>query len=233
MQRTAAWRISVLSLPISLMAVVSPLAAQAEAHTMAHAHMSFSPAQPASPADTARALALLETLRNSLAPYQTLEAAEAAGYVPARSPESVKEGKLLHAGRRPRRLRSQGTFDPANPQALLFEKDASGAMKLSGAMFVAPPAASLADLDAMVPLGVARWHQHTNVCVAADRAQSRRIVKATTEEECTRLGGRFRAQSRFMVHVMTGVGNDLALAFPQRPDPDDDMTSGHSMAPMQ
>jgi hypothetical protein len=76
-----------------------------------------------------------------------------------------------------------------------------------------------------VPLGVARWHQHMNVCVSADRSSSRRLPHAATEEACSRLGGRFRSQSRYMVHVITDAGNDLALAFPQHPEGEEDMMS--------
>lgn len=207
------------------LALAAPLAGQSEMPAMAHVHMSFTPRRAGTAADTARAIALLEALRQAVAPYQTLEAARAAGYVARRSPESVKEGKLLHAGRRPGRLRDIGKFDPATPQALLFRRVADGAMQLAGAMFVAPPLATIEDLDAMVPLGVARWHQHMNVCVSADRSSSRRLAHATTEGACSRLGGRFRSQSRYMVHVMTDAGNDLALAFPQHPEGEEDMMS--------
>lgn len=225
MHRVALRRAAALFSPLWLCVVASPLAGQTAEPAMAHMHMSFSPERAGTAADTARAVALLEELRRAVAPYQTLDAARAAGYVPLRSPESVKNGKLLHAGRRPRRPREGGQFDPAKPQALLFRRETDGTMHLAGAMFVAPPSATLDDLDAMVPLGVARWHQHMNICVSAGRSFLRRLAHATTEEACSRLGGHFRAESRYMVHVITDAGNDLALAFPQRPDGDPDMMS--------
>jgi hypothetical protein len=212
---------------VALGAGPAALGAQMDAGMpMTHSHMSFSPARPGTPADTARVLGLLSGLRAAISPYQDLEAAQAAGFQARRDPQSVAAGKLLHVGRRVRVAGNAKGFDPGAPQALLYRRGEDGRMRLAGAMFVAPLSATEDDLDAMIPLSIARWHRHMNVCVAGDRRSVRRIARATTEEACTTSGGRFRAQSRYMVHVMTDAGSDLASAFPQHPADDADMHAG-------
>src|SRR5262249_2955136 len=39
--------------------------------------------------------------------------------------------------------------------------------QLVGAMYTAPRSATLEELNERVPLGVARWHSHTNLCMPA------------------------------------------------------------------
>lgn len=205
------------ALPVLLLAAGS-LCAQSEQPAMAHAHMAFTAARPGTPQDSARALAVVDKLRDAIAPYQTLEEAEKAGYRARRDTGMVRGARLLHAGKWPKRPGQVQKFDPAAPQALLYRRGIDGELHLAGGMFVAAPSATLEDLDAMVPLSVAHWHQHENICVAGNRRSFRMVPKATTEEECTKAGGRFRTQSRYMVHVMTDAGSDLAMAFPQGQD---------------
>jgi hypothetical protein len=40
----------------------------------------------------------------------------------------------------------------------------------------------------------------------------------SSAEECAAAGGRFRAESRYMIHVMTDACDDVAQAFPQGRD---------------
>jgi hypothetical protein len=194
------------------------LSAQAAGPPMAAMHMAFTATRPGTAADTARALDVVERLRAAIAPYQTLEAAEAAGYRSRKDPEMVKGARLLHVGKRIGRKGEPKPFDPAAPQALLYRRDADGQFHLAGAMYVAPPSATLDDLDAMIPLSVAHWHRHVNLCISGNRTSFRRIPEATTAEACEAAGGRFRAESRYMVHVMTDAGTDLAQVFPQGRD---------------
>jgi hypothetical protein len=191
------------------------LCAQTHQPAMAHKHMRLTPTRAGTAADTARALAVVHELRSAIAPYQTLGRGDAAGYRARRDSGTVKEGGLLHAGNRMRRARGERAFDPKAPQALLYRRGPDGDMRLAGAMFVAPLSATAEDLDAMIPLGVAHWHRHVNVCVSADRRPFRRFHSADTPEECEAAGGRFRAESRYMIHVMIDGGDDPAKAFPQ------------------
>ncbi len=184
-----------------------------------HRHMSFTAPRPGTAADTAKALAVVRTLRAAIARYPTLAAAESAGYR-SRLPDAMQQRRqMLHLGR-PRARGGAGEFDPASPQALLYRRDDEGRFQLAGAMFVAPEGATEDDLDASIPLSVARWHQHTNVCRGPRGEIKARYLRATTPSACEAVGGRFRSESRYMVHVMVDAGDDLAAAFPQRPDRD-------------
>src|SRR5207302_11398523 len=55
-------------------------------------------------------------------------------------------------------------FNPAHPASLLYTKNRDG-YKLVGAMFSAPPQMTQEELDRRIPLSVARWHAHTNICL--------------------------------------------------------------------
>jgi hypothetical protein len=220
---------SVVTFAVLVAAGATRLAAQSDESSMAHPHMAFTAARAGTPEDSARALAVVDRLRAAIAPYQTLADAEKAGYHSRRDIEMVKDGKLLHAAKWPRRPGQTQAFDPAAPQALLYRRGSDGEFHLAGGMFVAPPGATANDLDAMIPLSVAHWHQHTNICVTGNRRSFKLVPRATTAEECQKAGGRFRAESRYMVHVMTDAGNDLAMAFPQGRDEMGamDMGAGH------
>jgi hypothetical protein len=85
---------------------------------------------------------------------------------------------------------------------------------LTGAMYTAPKTASLEELNARVPLGIARWHLHTNVCTPK-RGESARWSETrdgrpvfgpqggiATKEACDAVGGVFReTEFNWMVHV--------------------------------
>jgi hypothetical protein len=161
----------------------------------------------------------VRTLRTALAQFPTLAAAESAGYR-SRLPGTMQQRRrMLHVAR-PRSRPGTTEFDAAAPQALLYRRDESGRFQLAGAMFVAPEGATEADLDARIPLSVARWHQHLDVCRGPNGEMKPRYLRATTASACEAAGGRFRSESRYMVHVMVDSGDDLAAAFPQRPDRD-------------
>lgn len=220
---------SMVSVVVLMTAGAAHLDAQSGESSMAHPHMTFTMGRPGTPQDSARALAVVEKLRAAIASYQTLADAEKAGYHSRRDAESVKGGRLLHVAKWPKRAGQTQAFDPAAPQALLYRRGSDGEFRLAGGMFVAPPDASSDDLDAMIPLSVAHWHQHTNICVTGNRRSFKLVPRATTAEACRQAGGRFRDESRYMVHVMTDAGNDLALAFPQGQDEMGamDMGAGH------
>jgi hypothetical protein len=183
----------------------------------AHTHMVFTAPREGTAADSARALEVVHALRAAIQPYQDLASAEAAGYR-VRTPQ-VRQRKrgLLHVGRALNLRAANAPFDPTKPQALLYRQDASGTFRLAGAMFTAPGTLTADELDARIPLSVARWHRHVNVCRGPDGQVTPTFRRASNATDCSALGGRFRAKSRYMVHVMTDVGDDLGQIFPQHP----------------
>jgi hypothetical protein len=124
-------------------------------------------------ADSIRAMAIADTLRRAIAKYADTSLAVRDGYRMF-APE-VKQQAVYHFTRRASGLKAAFTFDPAKPTSLLYKRDALGHLKLVGAMYTAPSRYSPAKLDARVPLSVAQWHQHVNLCVPRDKTELERM----------------------------------------------------------
>jgi hypothetical protein len=100
------------------------------------------------------------------------------------------------------------TFDPARPTSLLYKKIASG-YELVGAMYTMPKRTNEEQLNERVPLSVATWHLHTNLCVpprgqrrTADYTKFGLRGSITTEPACDAAGGTFYPVIfGWMVHV--------------------------------
>ena len=81
-------------------------------------------------------------------------------------------------------------------------------------MYTAPVTATMEELSARVPLGIAQWHLHTNVCTPK-RGENARWSETrdgkpvfgpqggiATKEACDAVGGQFReTEFNWMVHV--------------------------------
>lgn len=126
-------------------------------------HMTLTPVRPATRADTVRAAAVADTLRRAIARYADVRAAEADGFRPFAP--NAKAQQVLHYTRYGWAARATFSFDPAKPTSLLYRREPDGSLRLIGAMYTAPARASLAELDRRLPLSIARWHLHTNVCI--------------------------------------------------------------------
>jgi hypothetical protein len=175
-------------------------------HMDAHSlHMHMTAMRPQTPDDTARASEIVTQLRSGIEKYKDYRAALDDGYkiflpkVP--QPEyhftNYRNGFL-----------EAFTFDPARPTSLLYKKTSDG-YELVGAMYTMPKRATEDQLNARVPLSVAMWHLHTNLCMPP-RAQLRNADMTrfglrgaiATEEACDAAGGRFHPVIfGWMVHV--------------------------------
>lgn len=120
-------------------------------------------------------------------------------------------------------LKSRTRLDPSRPTSLLYRRAADGNLELVGAMFTAPAGATEDELDARLPLSVARWHQHMNWCTPRIGPGMRERWRETkdghpvfgphspiaTPEACEAVRGRFRPRLLgWMVHVMAFAGDD-------------------------
>ncbi len=126
-------------------------------------HMRMTELRSPAASDEARARDILETLRGSLARYRDYRVALAKGmriFLPGIPQDDYHFTDFTQAG-----LEYQGRFDLSHPGSLLYTRDAASNYTLVGAMYSAPPEATLDDLDAIVPLSIARWHVHTNICI--------------------------------------------------------------------
>ena len=102
-------------------------------------------------------------------------------------------------------------FNPDHPTSLLYEKTKDGGYNLIGAMYTAPTRYSEDDLNQRVPLSVAQWHQHVNMCRPPKGQEASMLSKnpkfglngsISTQEECQAAGGTFMPHVfGWMVHM--------------------------------
>lgn len=175
-------------------------------------HLRVSPARTPTAADSARGDSLVRIARQAVARYESVEAAENDGY--RIRVEKMKQAKVLHYTNLANGFRARTEWNPALPTSLLYQRTSGGQLQLIGVMYTVPATAALDELDARVPLSLAQWHLHTNICMprGRDARQSADFVgrnakfgprgSIATEQACLEAGGRFRAQSfGWMVHV--------------------------------
>ncbi len=142
----------------------SPVAAMG-GRMMMGAHMTMTELRPETAADQARAQEIIATMRRDLSKYKDYKVAEADGYKPFQP--TVPQDVYHFANRDLTIGEYLGDFDLAHPGSLLYEKRPLGGWKLIGAMYDGPPNSTPAQLDKLIPLGVGRWHAHTNICLPA------------------------------------------------------------------
>jgi len=182
-------------------------------------HLALSPARPPAPGDSARAAGVAAELRQSLAKYKDVAAAEADGY--RRFAPRVRQQPVYHYVNPQRAWRERDEFVPGEPGTLLYRQGRGGRLELVGAMYTAARDATPEELDRRVPLSVARWHAHVNFCVvrrapgdpapAGGGRWGRRFTvrpEITTRAACDQAGGRFVPQLfGWMVHANVFAGD--------------------------
>lgn len=194
------------------------------AEMSSHLHMRMTATRPATAADSGRARAIADTLRRVLAKYRDVSVAEADGF--KMFAPRMKQQRIYHFTRKWSAVNAAFTFDAAAPTSLLYTRDATGHFTLTGAMYTAPRRASEGDLDARVPLSIAHWHQHVNICLPkrgdSERWKETRGNKPlfgpagaiATEKDCTANGGRWNEHLfGWMVHANVFASDDLATVW--------------------
>jgi hypothetical protein len=170
-------------------------------------HMAFTDLRPGNDADKARAAVLVTDLQHALAKYKDYHVAEADGFKPFH-PELKQP--VVHFTRNWNGLKAAFTFDPNEPTSLLYQRTERGGYKLIGAMYTDRKSATVDQLDQRVPLSVARWHRHINLCFpprgtdikTADWTEFGFNGSIATKDACDAAGGRFFPQVfGWMVHV--------------------------------
>jgi hypothetical protein len=176
--------------------------------------MRLTPQWPGSAADSARARRFIEQMRQVLAKYQDVRVAEHDGF------KQWLQGTDLpyfHFTSWHRALEAMVSFDPARPTSLLYAREADGTFRLLGAMYTAPATKTDEELNALIPLSLARWHQHVNWCVPRPEDRNRwpetrygePIHGITTLAACDSVGGIFRQRiSDWMIHVYAFASDD-------------------------
>jgi hypothetical protein len=174
-------------------------------HQHAGPHMHMTDLRPAAPGDQARADELVRTLRGAIEKYKDYHVALSEGFqifLP-NFPQPEYHFTNYQYG-----FLAALTFDPSRPTSLLYRKTADG-YELVGAMYTMPRTATEPDLNQRVPLSVARWHLHTNLCVPpkdqvarADWTKFGLLGSIATREACEQAGGQFHpVVFGWMVHI--------------------------------
>ena len=168
-------------------------------------HMKWTALRPAVLGDPERADHIVQTLRQALNKYKDYHKAMDEGFIPMH-PE--RKPKHYHFANKERRLLARTQFDAAQPTSLLYKKTSDG-YELEGAMYTAPRGLTEDELNERIPLSIAQWHAHVNICLAPD-GSGRRISRRqfgfkgtiADESECRQAGGRFVSQAGgWMIHV--------------------------------
>ena len=200
--------------------------AEAAEHAMAERgpmsddpHLRLTALRALAPGDSARAAAILTVMRRDLIRYRDIRAARADGF---RQFISAVGAPVQHFTKLRWSFQSRNALNPSRPTSLLYRQTGDGSLELVGAMFTAPAGTSEEELNARLPLSVARWHQHINWCLPplADARRRWRETKdgkpvfgpkspIATAAACEAVGGRFRPRLLgWMVHVMAFSGDD-------------------------
>ena len=172
------------------LAIMGLEAAPAVAQT--HDHGDRTPA--VTYAELQRTSEQLAAARAATAKYQDVRRAEADGY---RAIGPDVPGMGVHY------VRSGGTdrFSITEPPILLYEPDATGpgGWRLVGVSYllVAPTDSAGHPVSPPLPNSLAGWHKHNNVCVLPDNSASVQL----TEGQCRAQGGRFTAETSWMLHA--------------------------------
>ena len=170
-------------------------------------HMKMTELRPIQPGDQAKADQIVTAAKKAAERYTDYKVALADGFeifhpeIPQKQYHFTNYGYALEARR---------DFNPEHPTSLLYEKQGDG-YKLIGVMYTARKDATEDELNSRVPLSVAQWHAHVNLCLPPD-AQKGDLLRPNpqfglrgsiaTKDACDSAGGRFIPQIfGWMVHV--------------------------------
>ena len=169
------------------------------------AHMHMTSARPMAPSDQQRVDEIVKELRAGIEKYRDYHVALNEGFQ-IFHPEIPQPE--YHFTNYANGFGAAFTFDASRPTSLLYKKTATG-YELVGAMYTMPKRATEEQLNERVPLSIATWHLHTNLCMPPKEA--RRSADFTkfglhgsiaTQEACDAAGGKFYPVIfGWMVHV--------------------------------
>jgi hypothetical protein len=170
-------------------------------------HMKMTALRAPQPGDAKRAQQVVEAARNVAEKYKDYKVALADGFkifmpnVPQKQYHFTNYWYGFEAAM---------YFDPERPTSLLYEKQGDG-YKLIGVMYTAEKDASENELNERIPLSIAQWHAHVNLCLPPpDRRKELRSAhpqfglagSISTQAACDAAGGKFLPQIfGWMVHV--------------------------------
>jgi hypothetical protein len=167
----------------------------------------MSAVRPPRAGDEVRAQEIAARARQAIEKYQDYKAALSDGYeiLLPHVPQ-----KMYHFNNASYYAEAERRFNVEHPTSLLYEKTRVG-YRLLGVMYTAHAALTEGELDERIPLSVAAWHQHVNVCLPQGDPLWNLFGNGTrfglegsisNEEECKEAGGRFYPRLfGWMVHL--------------------------------
>jgi len=173
-------------------------------------HMSMTKLRPLQPGDQARADAIVAAAKKAAERYSDYHQAQADGYA-IFMPEQHQN--VYHFIRQSSGSEDQKHFDPDQPPALLYTKidGPSPGYKLVGVMYMTRFRATEEELNDRIPLSIAQWHVHLNLCVPQQSDKHNWLMgdpsfglngSIATEEACRAAGGYFKPHlGGWMTHV--------------------------------
>jgi len=172
-------------------------------------HMKMSALRAVQVGDQQKADEIVRRTRAAIEKYQDPAVAEAEGF--RLFAPNLKHQKQFHYTNYRYAMEAAVTFNPEHPTSLLYTEGKDGKKKLIGAMFTAPARFSEEQLGERIPLSIAQWHQHVNLCVPPKDQRDEMfgpnpkfglMGSISTESECTAAGGTFRPRVfGWMVHL--------------------------------
>ncbi len=178
-----------------------------EGHMDMGPHMAMTALRKPQPGDKERADQIVEAARKVAEKYRDYKLALADGFkiflpnVPQKQYHFTNYSYAFEA-----RMR----FNPDHPTSLLYQENGDG-YKLIGVMYTAAKDASEDELDSRVPLSIAQWHRHVNLCMPPADKKSEAIGpnakfglagSIASQDACDAAGGKFIPQIfGWMVHV--------------------------------
>ena len=171
------------------------------------AHMHMSALRDPRAGDDAKAQAVVNQARQALERYKDYNVALAEGFT-IFLPNVPQP--MYHFTNWQYAVGEAFRFDPSKPTSLLYEKKGND-YKLIGAMYTAPVRFTEEQLNERIPLSVAQWHQHVNMCKPPKGHELEQLGKnprfglngsISTRQECDAAGGTFVPHLfGWMVHV--------------------------------
>ena len=173
-------------------------------------HMSMTKSRPLRPGDQARADTILAAAKKAAERYRDYRKAEADGYTIFLPEQRQNVYHFILAF--PSSGNKEG-FDPEQPRGLLYVKidGPTPGYKLVGVMYMARYDATEDELNARVPLSIAQWHAHLNLCVPQEAEQRNWLMgdatfglngSISTAEACRAAGGYFKPHlAGWMIHI--------------------------------
>ena len=170
-------------------------------------HLKMTSLRAGSDADRKRADEILRRLRPAIAKYKNVKVAESDGYIEflPKLPQGLKHFTNWNYA-----VEAAFHFDPEHPTSLLYERHGSS-YKLIGAMYTAPKRFTEDELNQRVPLSVAQWHEHVNMCAPPKGKEAEMFAviprfglagSIITKQQCDAAGGTFYpVVFNWMVHV--------------------------------